>query len=78
MMHDINKTLANQNITVELTQTAAQQIVASGYDARLGARPMRRMLQRTVEDEIANRILRGDTKPGDHVVLDSPDLTIKK
>ena len=78
MMRDINKTLANQNITVELTQAAAQQIVTTGYDARLGARPMRRMLQRTVEDEIANRILRNLARPGNHVVLDAPDLHIEK
>jgi ATP-dependent Clp protease ATP-binding subunit ClpC len=78
MMRDINKTLSNQNITVELTQAAAQQIVIAGYDARLGARPMRRMLQRTVEDEIANRILRGTARPGDHVVLDAPDLSLTK
>lgn len=77
MMRDINKTLDNQHISVELTMAAAQQIVNSGYDARMGARPMRRMLQRTVEDEIANRILRGQAQPGDHVVLDVHDLVIK-
>lgn len=77
MVTDINKTLANQNISVELTPAAAKQIVAVGYDARLGARPMRRMLQRTVEDEVANRILRGAAKPGDHVVLDVNDITLK-
>jgi ATP-dependent Clp protease ATP-binding subunit ClpC len=75
MMADINKTLASQNISVELTPTAAVQIVKAGYDPRLGARPMRRMLQRTVQDSIAARILSGQTKPGDHVVLDTADLT---
>ena len=74
MMQGINKTLAQQNITVELTQAAALEIVAKGYDARLGARPMRRMLQRTVEDIVANRILSGSAKPGDHVTLDVADL----
>lgn len=75
MMANVNKTLANQNITVELTKAAAEKIVASGYDPRLGARPLRRALQRAVEDGIAARILRGETKPGDHVVLDAPDVT---
>lgn len=74
MLADINKTLANQNITVELTPTAIQKVVQTGYDARLGARPMRRALQRAVEDSIAGRILRGETRPGDHVVLDVGDL----
>lgn len=74
MMNDINKTLASQNISVELTPSAVMQIVEMGYDARLGARPMRRALQTSVEDGIAYRILRGETRPGDHVVLDVDDL----
>jgi ATP-dependent Clp protease ATP-binding subunit ClpC len=74
MMNEVNATLANQNITVELTGAAAQKIVAAGYDPRLGARPMRRELQRAVEDSLASRILGGQTHPGDHVVLDAGDL----
>jgi ATP-dependent Clp protease ATP-binding subunit ClpA len=74
MMNDINHTLSNQNISVELTDAAVERVVATGYDARLGARPMRRALQRAVEDGIANRILRGETRPGDHVILDVNDL----
>lgn len=74
MMHDVNATLATQNITVELTPAAAMKIVEAGYDPRLGARPMRRELQRAVEDSIAGRILRGQARPGDHVVLDAGDL----
>ncbi len=76
MMGGINKTLANQNISVELTPAAIAQIVEQGNDPRLGARPMRRMLQRAVEDGIANRILRGETRPGDHVLLDIADLSV--
>ncbi len=52
------------------------QIVEQGNDPRLGARPMRRALQRAVEDTIAQKILRGETSPGDHVVLDASDLTV--
>lgn len=74
MLQDINRTLAQQNIKVELTQKAVQKVVADGYDPRLGARPMRRALQRSVEDSIAGRILRGETRPGDTVVLDEADL----
>ena len=75
MMDEVNATLATQNITVELTPAAALRIVQTGYDPRLGARPMRRELQRAVEDSIAGRILRGQTRPGDRVVLDAGDLT---
>ncbi len=75
MLNEVNKTLAAQNISVELTPAAAEKIVHAGYDPRLGARPLRRELQRTVEDTIAARILSGQTQPGAHVVLDASDLT---
>lgn len=74
MVTDINTTLSTQNISVELTEAAIHKVVSVGYDARLGARPMRRALQRMVEDSIAGRILRGEATAGDHIVLDEPDL----
>lgn len=76
MVKEINVTLANQNITVELTDEAIVKIVQEGNDPRLGARPMRRTLQRTVEDNIANQILAGKVNPGDHVKLDVSDLSL--
>jgi ATP-dependent Clp protease ATP-binding subunit ClpC len=74
MMDGINETLKNQNISVELTDAATMKIVQEGNDPRLGARPMRRMLQRAVEDTISTRILSGALQPGDHATLDAPDL----
>ena len=76
MMVEINQTLANQNISVQLTQAAVEKIVVAGYDPRLGARPMRRTLQRAVEDTIAQKILRNEAKPGDQIILDAPDLAL--
>ena len=76
MVGSINKTLQSQNISVELTDAAIMKIVEIGNDPRLGARPMRRQLQRAVEDGIANRILAGATQSGDHIVLDVGDLTL--
>jgi ATP-dependent Clp protease ATP-binding subunit ClpC len=74
MLKDINETLRTQNISVDLTPAAIEKVVSVGYDARLGARPMRRALQRMVEDSIAGRILRGEASAGDRIVLDEPDL----
>lgn len=76
MLAGVNKTLANQNISVELTPAAIQKIVERGNDPRLGARPMRRALQKAVEDTVAQKILRGEAQPGSHILLDAPDLTI--
>ncbi len=75
MLQEVNKTLANQNITVQLTPTAITKIVQLGYDPRLGARPMRRVVQRTVEDTVAKRILAQQANPGDTIVLDEPDIS---
>jgi len=44
MMQEVNQTLSNQKIVIQLTDAAVAKIVAAGYDARLGARPMRRVL----------------------------------
>ena len=76
MLKEVNQTLTHQNISVELTPAAIQKIVEQGNDPRLGARPMRRTLQRAVEDTLAEMILKREAKPGDHVILDAPNLKI--
>ncbi|HUD05603.1 MAG TPA: AAA family ATPase [Candidatus Saccharimonadales bacterium] len=76
MMNEVNVTLSNKNISVELTDRAINKIVSAGYDARLGARPMRRVLQKAVEDVVANKILKGEIKSGDHVTMDEADLSL--
>jgi ATP-dependent Clp protease ATP-binding subunit ClpC len=76
MLGEVNKTLAAQNISVELTDAAVARIVEVGNDPRLGARPMRRALQRAVENTVAGKILRHEANPGDHITLDVPDLSL--
>jgi len=74
MLTGINQTLAAQNISVALTDAAVATIVQVGNDPRLGARPMRRALQRAVENTVANKILRGEIQPGSQLTLDASDL----
>lgn len=76
MLTEINQTLAQQNISVQLTDAAIAKIVTAGNDPRLGARPMRRTLQKAVEDIVAQKILKGEAQPGDKLLLDEPDLTL--
>jgi len=76
MLGSVNKTLANQNISVELTQASIAKIVEVGNDPRLGARPMRRTLQKAVEDTVAQKILKGEAQAGSHIKLDASDLAI--
>ena len=74
MISEVNRTLANQKIIVALTDGANAELVKAGYDPRLGARPMRRMVQRRVEDTVAAMILRGEAQPGDTITLDTNQL----
>jgi ATP-dependent Clp protease ATP-binding subunit ClpC len=70
----INKTLDQQKISVVLTEEAKKWLVAKGYDSKLGARPMRRMAQRYVENTIARRLLEHSVQAGGTIQLDVADL----
>lgn len=65
----INKTLAVQKIRVTVDQDAKLYLVDKGYDPRLGARPMRRIVQRTVENTIAKQMLGGTVTAGGTVAI---------
>lgn len=65
----INKTLALQKVKVEVAQDAKLYLVEKGYDPRLGARPMRRVVQRAVENTIAKQMLAGTVNPGSTVTI---------
>jgi ATP-dependent Clp protease ATP-binding subunit ClpA len=70
MMKDMQKRLAERKITVELTDAAKAQLTKEGFDPAFGARPLRRTLQRQVENPLSTKILKGEFKDGDHVVVD--------
>jgi ATP-dependent Clp protease ATP-binding subunit ClpC len=61
---DVNKNLSEQKITVTVSQDAKAYLVEAGYDPRLGARPMRRVVQRSVENTVAKLMLNREVKPG--------------
>lgn len=75
MLREVNKTLSLQQIQVQLTPEALKQIVHQGYDPEFGARPMRRIIQKTVENAVAVKILRGEAQPGSTITLDISDLS---
>lgn len=70
----INKTLDAQKVQVELTDNAKKWLVEKGYDSKLGARPMRRMAQRYVENLVAKRLLEKTAQPGGAIKLDVADF----
>ena len=66
----LRRLLAERNVTLELTEAAREGIADAGYDPEYGARPLKRAVQRLLQDPLATRILRGEFKAGDHVVVD--------
>lgn len=70
----INQTLDAQKVRVELTEDAKRWLVDKGYDSKLGARPMRRMAQRYVENTIAKRLLDQSVQSGGVIKLDVSDF----
>ena len=59
--------IKNKNIHVKLNKAAHELLIEKGYDPTYGARPMRRAVERLLENPMAEEILRGTIKPGDHV-----------
>lgn len=70
----VNTELEDRKVKIELTDQALTKLVDMGYDPRLGARPMRRVITRTVENLVAKKVLSGDIEPGATVKLDVSDL----
>ena len=68
---DLHKMLADRHITLELTDAAREAIFKAGYDRAYGARPLKRAIQRMVQDKLAMKILDGSVLHGDHVVVDA-------
>lgn len=74
MLAGVNKTLALQKVSVEVDDEAKLYLVDQGYDPRLGARPMRRVVQRTVENMVARQMLAGSVAPGSVIRINLEDV----
>jgi ATP-dependent Clp protease ATP-binding subunit ClpB len=70
-LKDLQKMLVDRHITLELTDAARAAIFKAGYDRAYGARPLKRAIQRMVQDKLAMKILDGSVMHGDHVVVDA-------
>ncbi|NLE76880.1 MAG: AAA domain-containing protein, partial [Chloroflexi bacterium] len=63
--------LAERQVTIEVTQRAIDLLIAEGFDPAFGARPLKRVLQRRIQDPLATRLLTGEVRDGSHVVVDA-------
>ncbi|HZL74432.1 MAG TPA: ATP-dependent chaperone ClpB [Propionibacteriaceae bacterium] len=66
----LNKRLAERRITVEATLAAKEWLALTGFDPVFGARPLRRLIQTTIEDQLAQQVLSGEVREGDIVTFD--------
>jgi ATP-dependent Clp protease ATP-binding subunit ClpB len=70
-IHDLSERLREQLITIEITDDALYQIAANGYDQAYGARPLKRYIQRTIETQIAKKLISGEKKPHDTITIEA-------
>jgi ATP-dependent Clp protease ATP-binding subunit ClpB len=73
-LKDLERLLRDRNITIELTEQARHQLFISGYDRAYGARPLKRAIQRLIQDPLAIKILDGEILHGDHVRIEADPL----
>jgi ATP-dependent Clp protease ATP-binding subunit ClpA len=67
MLGDVRARLAERGLTLELTDEARAWLVKNGYDEAYGARPLRRLIQKEVENALARRVLASEFTEGDNV-----------
>ncbi|MEP7293862.1 MAG: ATP-dependent Clp protease ATP-binding subunit ClpC, partial [Chloroflexota bacterium] len=72
-LQEISERLAERGLSIHLTEPARQWLAQKGWDAAFGARPLRRALQRYVENELSGQLLRGGIGNGDLIVIDEVD-----
>jgi ATP-dependent Clp protease ATP-binding subunit ClpC len=70
MVNQLKKRLQEQEIDLELTDAALDMLSDKGFDAEYGARPLRRAIQKYVEDKLSEELLKGVIEKGQRVVLD--------
>ncbi|MCH5165185.1 MAG: ATP-dependent Clp protease ATP-binding subunit [Clostridiales bacterium] len=73
MLQKVENSLKDKNITLTITKSALDWIIDKGYDAEYGARPLRRVIEQNVEDEIAEAIIDGKIKDNSNVRVDCVD-----
>jgi ATP-dependent Clp protease ATP-binding subunit ClpB len=79
---NLRRLLAEQKLSIELTESARDLVAEEGYDPAYGARPLKRAIQRLVQNPLAIRVLEGEFEAGDRIVADreegAPGLTFRK
>ncbi len=70
-LEDVRRLLADRKISIELTDAAKELLFTQGYDANFGARPLKRAIQKLIQDPLALKILDGEILHGDHITIEA-------
>ena len=70
-LEDVRRLLADRKISIELTDAAKELLFTEGFDPNFGARPLKRAIQKLVQDPLALKILDGEVLHGDHIIVDA-------
>ena len=73
LLRDLEKRLAEEDLKIRLTEAAVEFLVERGYDTRFGARPLKRTIQRYIEDSLSEKILMAEFAPGDEILVDAQE-----
>ncbi|WP_152656776.1 ATP-dependent Clp protease ATP-binding subunit [Oceanobacillus sp. CFH 90083] len=76
MLHDLEATMKENQITITISDEAKQRLIKLGYDPRFGARPLRRVIQDKVEDQLTDLILEGEDVTAVHVDVDDEEIVV--
>jgi ATP-dependent Clp protease ATP-binding subunit ClpB len=71
----LNRILSEKNLSLEISEAAAHALAHEGYDPVYGARPLKRLIQKKIQDKLALMLLGGDIKPGDRIAMDLDSQT---
>lgn len=69
----LTKMLAQQNLKIDITEEALDWLATDGYDPQFGARPLKRLIQKRIVNELSKKILEGNLKPGETIIIDEID-----
>jgi ATP-dependent Clp protease ATP-binding subunit ClpA len=72
----LRRRLAEHDITLDLTDAAKSYLAQQGYDPAYGARPLKRLIQKEIQDQVALALLKGDFRDGDAILVDEKDLSL--
>ena len=74
----VQEMLIEQDLTIEASEEAYDFLAEEGYDPEMGARPVRRVVQQMIEEQLSDALLMGTFEPGDHIIAELEDLDGKK